>query len=185
VELVYIDFILGKLGAGYYTYYFVGHSSHLQSPFLIFSPFYLCQNKNSILLLIITPDFKQAMKQFLTICAIACFIAILKLPIAYYTLLRAIVSLGAIVLIYNFFKQKDYRLTAVFIVALLLFNPIFPIYLHRKSIWIPLDVITGLLFLIISYYEKKEPVKEEKATEVLPIQKSYARDRIVSTRREI
>jgi len=125
------------------------------------------------------------MKQFLTICAIACFIAILRLPIAYYTFLRAIVSLGAIVLIYNFFKQKNYSLTVVFMVVLLLFNPILPIYLHRKSIWIPLDVITGLLFLIISYYEKKEPVKEEKATEVLAVSKTYTRDRIVSAKKEI
>ncbi|GGH13467.1 DUF6804 family protein [Pedobacter zeae] len=125
------------------------------------------------------------MKQFLTICAIACFIAILRLPIAYYTFLRAIVSLGAIVLIYNFFKQKNYSLTVVFMVVLLLFNPILPVYLHRKSIWIPLDVITGLLFLIISYYEKKEPVKEEKATEVMTVSKTYTRDRIVSAKKEI
>lgn len=125
------------------------------------------------------------MKQFLTICAIACFVAILKLPIPYYTFLRAIVSLGAIVLIYNFFKQKNYPLAAVFIVVLLLFNPIFPIYLHRKSIWVPLDVITGLLFLIIGYYEKKEPAKEEKAAEVLAAPKTYTRDRIVSAKREI
>ena len=125
------------------------------------------------------------MKQFLTICAIACFIAILKLPITYYTFLRAIVSLGAIVLIYNFFKQKNYPLTTVFIVVLLLFNPIFPIYLHRKSIWVPLDVITGLLFLIIGYYEKKEHVKEEKAAEVLAAPKTHTRDRIVSAKREI
>ncbi|WP_343522608.1 DUF6804 family protein [Pedobacter sp.] len=125
------------------------------------------------------------MKQFLTICAIACFIAILRLPIAYYTFLRAIVSLGAIVLIYTFFKQKNYLLTVVFMVVLLLFNPILPVYLHRKSIWIPLDVITGLLFLIISYYEKKEPVKEEKATEVMAVSKTYTRDRIVSAKKEI
>lgn len=125
------------------------------------------------------------MKQFLTICAIACFIAILKLPIAYYTILRAIVSLGAIVLIYSFFRQKNYPLTVVFIIVLLLFNPILPVYLHRKNIWIPLDVITGLLFLIIGYYEKKEPQKEEKAKEVLAVPKTYTRDRIVSAKREI
>jgi len=125
------------------------------------------------------------MKPFLITCSICCFVAILTLPIIYYTFLRAIVSLGAIVLIYNFFKQKNYPLIAVFIVVLLLFNPIFPIYLHRKSIWIPLDVITGLLFLIIGYYEKKEPVKEEKATEVLAAPKTYTRDRIVSAKREI
>jgi hypothetical protein len=125
------------------------------------------------------------MKVFLVICALCCFVAILKLPIEYYTFLRTIVSLGAAILIYNFFKQKNYALAIVFILVFILFNPFLPIYLHRKSIWIPLDVITGILFLIIGFYNKKEPQKEEKAVEVLPVQKTYSRDRIVSAQREI
>lgn len=126
------------------------------------------------------------MKVFLVICALCCFAAILKLPIEYYTFLRTIVSLGALLLIYVWTKQKNYALTVVFILVLILFNPLFPIYLHRKSIWIPLDIITGLLFLIIAFYKKSEPAKqEEKATEILPIQKTYSRDRIVSAKQEI
>ncbi|WP_223191001.1 DUF6804 family protein [Pedobacter roseus] len=120
------------------------------------------------------------------ICAIACFVAILRLPIGYYTFLRTIISLGALVFIYSWIKQKNYALTVVFILILILFNPLFPIYLHRKSIWIPLDIITGLLFLIIAFYKKSEPAKqEEKAAEILPVQKTYSRDRIVSAKREI
>ncbi|MBB6236943.1 putative membrane protein [Pedobacter sp. AK013] len=115
------------------------------------------------------------MRVFLVICALCCFAAILKLPIEYYTFLRAIVSLGALLLIYIWIKQKNYSLIAVFILILILFNPLFPIYLHRKGIWIPLDVITGLLFLLIAFYNKKQSAKkEEKTTEVLPVQKSYA-----------
>ncbi|MGO4876575.1 DUF6804 family protein [Pedobacter psychrotolerans] len=118
------------------------------------------------------------------ICAIACFIAILKLPIEYYTFLRTIVSLGAALLIYSWIKQKKYSLAIIFVLVLILFNPLFPIYLHRKSIWIPLDIITGLLFLIIAFYKKSEPEKkEEKAAEILPVQKTYPRDRIVSAKR--
>lgn len=96
------------------------------------------------------------------ICAIACFIAILKLPIEYYTFLRTIVSLGAALLIYSWIKQKKYSLAIIFVLVLILFNPLFPIYLHRKSIWIPLDIITGLLFLIIAFYKKSEPEKKRK-----------------------
>lgn len=126
------------------------------------------------------------MKPFLIICSICCFVAILKLPIEYYTFLRTIVSLGAVLLIYHWVKQKNYYLAIVFALILFLFNPISPIYLHRKSIWIPLDIITGLLFLIIAFYKKSEPPKkEEKATEILPVQKTYARDRVVSAKREI
>lgn len=126
------------------------------------------------------------MKVFLVICALCCFAAILKLPIEYYTFLRIIVSLGALLLIYVWTKQKNYALAIVFVLVLILFNPLFPIYLHRKSIWIPLDIITGLLFLIIAFYKKSEPVKQqETATEILPVQKTYSRDRIVSVKREI
>jgi uncharacterized membrane protein YccC len=120
------------------------------------------------------------------ICAIACFIAILKLPIAYYTFLRTIVSLGAALLIYSWIMTKNYSLAFIFILVLILFNPIFPIYLHRKSIWIPLDIVTGLLFLLIAFYHEKEPEKkDEKAAETLAEQKTYARDRIISVKREI
>jgi predicted membrane protein len=126
------------------------------------------------------------MKVFLAICTLCCFAAIFKLPIVYYTFLRTIVSVGALLLIYVWTKQKNHALTVVFILVLILFNPLLPIYLHRKSIWIPIDIITGLLFLLIAFYHKKEPEKkEEKAIEVLPVQKTYARDRIVSAKREI
>jgi len=126
------------------------------------------------------------MKPFLILCSICCFIAIIRLPIEYYTFLRTIVSLGAALLIYSWIKQKNYSLAIIFVLVLILFNPLFPIYLHRKSIWIPLDIITGLLFLIIAFYKKSEPVKqEEKAIEILPVQKIYARDRMVSAKREI
>lgn len=125
------------------------------------------------------------MKTFFIFCAACCFIAILKLPIAYYTFLRLIVSLGAILAIYNFLKYKNHSWLVVFVSLLILFNPVFPIYLHRKSIWMPLDIIAGILFLLIGTYNKKEPIKEEKTTEVLPIQKTYSRDRIASVKREI
>ncbi|KQM79045.1 hypothetical protein ASE74_00230 [Pedobacter sp. Leaf216] len=126
------------------------------------------------------------MKVFLIVCALCCFAAILKLPIEYYTFLRTIVSLGAVLHIYSWINQKNYSLAIVFILVLILFNPFFPIYLHRKSIWIPLDVITGLLFLLFAFYSKKAPTKiEEKTIELAPTQKTYAKDRIVSVKREV
>jgi len=119
------------------------------------------------------------------ICAIACFVAILRLPIVYYTFLRTIISLGAALLIYSWIRQKNYYLAGVFALVLILFNPVSPIYLYKKSIWIPLDILTGILFLIIAFYKKSEPAEqEEKAAEILPDQKTYSRDRIVTAKRE-
>lgn len=125
------------------------------------------------------------MKPFFIFCAACCFIAILKLPIAYYTFLRIIVSLGAILAIYSFLKYKDHSWLVAFVIILILFNPVFPIYLHRKSIWMPLDVVTGILFLILGFYKPKESLKEEKIAEALPVQKTYSRDRIVSAKGEL
>ncbi|WP_423772990.1 DUF6804 family protein, partial [Agrobacterium tumefaciens] len=40
------------------------------------------------------------MKPFLTLCAICCFIAVFRLPIEYYTILRILISIGALLVLY-------------------------------------------------------------------------------------
>ncbi|WP_379085147.1 DUF6804 family protein [Pedobacter sp. UC225_65] len=122
------------------------------------------------------------MKTFFTLCALCCFIAILKLPITYYTFLRIIISLGAILAIYNFLKHKDHAWLIVFVILLILFNPVFPIYLYRKSAWVPLDILVGILFLLLAFVKKKAP-KKTKTMEVLPVAKTYTRDRIISPKK--
>lgn len=100
------------------------------------------------------------MKPFLTLCAICCFVAIFRLPIEYYTILRILISMGALLVLYNAVRFKQYYFSLIFLFILILFNPVFPIYLYRKSIWIPLDIITGILFLLIAFAEKPEEKKE-------------------------
>lgn len=117
-------------------------------------------------------------RSFLLICSICCFIAILRLPIGYYTFLRTVISIGAMILILSFLKQKSYSITIVFLLILILFNPLFPIYLHKKSIWIPFDVIVGILFLLLAFFKKAKPIAEEKI-EPLAQGKLYTRDRII------
>lgn len=101
------------------------------------------------------------MKPFLTLCAICCFVAVFRLPIEYYTILRILISMGALLVLYNAARFKQYYFSLIFLFILILFNPIFPIYLYRKSIWIPMDIITGILFLLIAFVEKPEEKKEE------------------------
>lgn len=117
------------------------------------------------------------MKSLFIFCALCCFIAVLKLPIEYYTFLRTVVSLSSILIIYNFIKYKNYYWIAVFIILFILFNPILPIYLHRKGFWIPLDITAGILFLLLSFLEIKEKVKKE--IEISSSPKTYTRDRII------
>lgn len=106
-------------------------------------------------------------------CALLLFIAVLHAPREYYWLLRTVVSVGALLVI----VQNIYNTywVILFAIVLVLFNPLFPIYLYKKILWIPIDIITGLLFLIeiiINRPKKIEPtpVKEEV--------KKYERDRI-------
>lgn len=126
------------------------------------------------------------MKPFLTFCALCCFIGIFRLPIEYYTFLRILISIGALLVLYNTLSSKQHYFSIIFLVILILFNPVFPIYLYRKNIWIPIDIITGILFLLISFVERKEQKKEEEITEEtsepsIPIhQRTVSRDRIIN-----
>ena len=84
-------------------------------------------------------------------CAILLFVACLNLPSQYYTLLRIVVTLGALSVLFKEF-QKDVSLIGIsFIVIAIFFNPIIPIYLYEKSHWIPVDFVSGLLFLYYSF----------------------------------
>lgn len=129
------------------------------------------------------------MKPFLTFCALCCFIGIFKLPIEYYTFLRILVSAGALLVLYHTVTSRQPYFSIVFLAILILFNPVFPIYLYRKGIWIPIDTITGLLFLLINFIENKMPEKEEEITEetqeyALPIhQRAVSRDRIINPKK--
>lgn len=129
------------------------------------------------------------LKVFLTFCALCCFIAIFRFPIEYYTFLRILVSIGALLVLYNTLSSKQHYFSIIFLIILILFNPVFPIYLYRKGIWMPLDIITGILFLLINFIENKEQKKEEEVTEETsqpsaPIhQRTVSRDRIINPKK--
>jgi hypothetical protein len=88
------------------------------------------------------------MKRFALLCAGLLFIAPIDLPIGYYTFLRIIVTIGAFIIINIEIKAGINCWVILFVIVLLLFNPIFPIYLHDKNIWLPIDITSGILFLI-------------------------------------
>ncbi len=119
------------------------------------------------------------------LCAACCFLALLKLPIAYYTLLRIIVSLGAILAVYLAIREKNYVWAFIFTIVAVIFNPLFPVYLHRKLPWMPIDIILGLLFLLLAFWKKKIPVPEKKITAAFHAPKIRTRDRIVGLPNQI
>ena len=88
------------------------------------------------------------------LCSIALFIAINRLPIAYYTFLRILVFIGSLLILFN--KEVIYYWKLIFIPIAVFFNPIAPIFLYLKSYWIPIDMIVAILFLFITFYGYEE-----------------------------
>ncbi len=74
------------------------------------------------------------------------FIAILPLPIGYFTFLRICVSIASIMSILQYRKENNQNLVICFGIILILFNPIFPIHFYSKGIWIFIDIITASIF---------------------------------------
>lgn len=125
-------------------------------------------------------------KTFFSFCALCCFIAILPLPLLYYVFLRIIVFVAAGIVVYYFTRQKEFHWVIVFGIISILFNPIIPFHLHLKTIWIPIDIITGILFLLLVFIKKKQKelpkeLPKEIAPETITQSKTFSRDRIIKT----
>jgi len=121
-------------------------------------------------------------KTLSTFCALSCFVAVLPLPILYYTFLRIIVFVSSAITVYYFGKQKEFKWVVIFGTVLLLFNPIIPVHFYLKSIWIPIDIVTGILFLLLIFIRKKvKEIPQESIQETMTQRKTYSRDRIIKT----
>lgn len=79
-------------------------------------------------------------------------IALAKLPYGYYTLLRIVVTVCAIVLAAEIKKRDNIGAWFVaFVFVALLFNPLIPIHLTR-GVWAPIDVGCALMFAAHMYF---------------------------------
>ena len=68
----------------------------------------------------------------------------------------AIMSITAIYWNSNHINNIVITSIAIFGIITILFNPLIPIYLNDKSAWIPIDIITAVLFLIKSFTLNKQ-----------------------------
>ncbi|MEB8344818.1 hypothetical protein OO010_02090 [Flavobacteriaceae bacterium KMM 6898] len=84
------------------------------------------------------------------ICACLLFFAGLDLPEVFYTYLRVLVTCVALLTMVNNIGKNRFFAIAFGIVAFI-FNPIFPLDLYAKTVWVLLDIITALLFLLEAY----------------------------------
>jgi hypothetical protein len=95
------------------------------------------------------------MKSLLVISAALLFLGLFNLPIGYYTILRIVVTIGAIgVVIKEYENGLNFWVLAFGGIAII-FNPLIPVYLNDKSAWMPIDIICGVLFLVKSFTTKQ------------------------------
>lgn len=107
------------------------------------------------------------------ICALLLFIAVMKMPIEYYTVLRVVVFIGALLVILSLSSKIIWVI--IFGVIAFLFNPIIPVYLYLKSYWIPVDIIAGILFLSMLFFDKPKEGNDKIEPKK---QREFKRDKI-------
>lgn len=97
------------------------------------------------------------MRILLLCCSIALVLAVANLPIGYYTFLRILVTIGAIAVVVTEFDKGVNVWVVVFGIVAILFNPLIPVYLYDKSVWMVIDLITAAIFGIKSFFFNRIP----------------------------
>lgn len=93
------------------------------------------------------------MKSLALLSTVALLLALAPLPLGYYTFLRIVVTLtGAIIVSKEINSINIWCI--LFGITAILFNPVIPIYLYQKSLWMPIDIAAAILFF--SYSLKKQ-----------------------------
>ncbi len=88
-------------------------------------------------------------KDFLWLAPIVVLlIGLLPMPYVFYTLSRIIICFCSVIFILNLINENNILILLIFIFAAILYNPIIPIHLYDKSLWIFINIPTMLLFYL-------------------------------------
>jgi len=90
-------------------------------------------------------------------------IAILPFPTGFYFFTRIALCLILLLITYELY-QSEIKFWILSAPLILLYNPIIPIYLHSKSMWVFINIGTAII-IMISMFLKKEENKRLKALE--------------------
>lgn len=88
------------------------------------------------------------------------FVAVANLPYDYFILLRWVVTVCAVIILYAALEKEDNTWMVIMGAVAILFNPIWPVHL-TKSIWIPIDIAAGILFIVSIFFVKGDKIREE------------------------
>lgn len=81
-------------------------------------------------------------------CITALIVAMLPLPLVYYTWLRIFVSIGAMVIVFQEVNRQRRRWSLPFLATAFVFNPVIPVYLYKKELWLLVDTGAAMLFIM-------------------------------------
>lgn len=88
---------------------------------------------------------KISLKPPIIISIILLLLAILPLPIGYYTFLRLVVCGTAIFLAHQSYQKQNMSWVWTTGFIALIFNPLIPLYLGRE-LWVVVDIIVAVVF---------------------------------------
>jgi len=91
------------------------------------------------------------MKPLLLTCALLLLLALANLSIGYYTFLRIVVTIGAVAVVITELKNGVNFWVIAFGFIAVVFNPIIPVYLYDKSLWMPIDIAVAILFAVKAF----------------------------------
>jgi len=75
-------------------------------------------------------------------------IGILPIPYGYYFLSRAIVCGCSLFFVLTFYREQDTLFAWIFGLLSVLYNPIIPIHLGAKELWMVVNIMTALTFIL-------------------------------------
>ncbi len=88
------------------------------------------------------------MKPLYITCCIILGIALLPISGGFYTLVRIIVTISAVAATIQNSSNGINIWSIIYGGMAILFNPLFPVYLHDKGAWVMIDIIAIILFII-------------------------------------
>lgn len=74
-------------------------------------------------------------------------IGLLPMPYGYYNLSRLVVCGCSIFFIFSLLREKDVLFAWIFGLLAVLYNPIIPIHLYQKELWMVVNAITAIIFV--------------------------------------
>lgn len=90
-------------------------------------------------------DSKSDEKIFLAAIAVS-LLSILPFDTGFYTFTRIVISICSVVGVLAL-RKKDSGIWIIFALFAILYNPILPVYLHDKELWMTINATTAVAFL--------------------------------------